>query len=179
MMEEAIWYRDPRVLVTSALDFFPLRRAEQNDASYVNTITRFVLYATIVLFVVTRRPVILLAGGLVIALVSLLYFWRAASEDAERHKNPRDYCRPPTSDNPFQNILTDEHGQGPWAPCEGEEVDREKQRLANTAKYTDLDDYPNTEFNERQFITLPNAGYGPDFASFSQELAKGSTLIDR
>lgn len=178
-MEERIWYQSPQVIVTHALDFFPIRRPDQNDAEYINTLTRFVLYASVSLFVVTRQATIVIGGLLVIALLSIVYEMKRRSGDLNREKNPRKYCRPPTADNPLQNITTDEYGQGPWPPCQGDEIEREKNRLLNTARFTDLDDYPNTDFNERQFITLPNAGYGPDFASFSAELAKGSTLIDR
>lgn len=171
-----IWYNDISSLWKKPLDFFPVRRRDQSDAEFVNALVRFVLYVSVLLTAYTRKPVMLAYGGVVIVVVSFLFQNKVWTMEKHRRKNPREYCRIPTVDNPYANTLTDEFGKGEWPPCEG--LDDEKQRLATLQTYQDMDDFPNSTVNERQFMTLPNAGYGPDFAGFADHLATGSGLID-
>jgi hypothetical protein len=175
-MENQIWYRDISSLWKKPFDFFPVRRPGQSDNEFVNSVVRFVLYVSVILSVYTQRAVVLGYGAVVIAIVSLLARHREMKIAFDKRVSPRTYCRLPTRDNPYANALTDEFGSGEWTPCDG--LEDEKMRLASMNTYTDLDDYPNINANERQFMTLPNAGYGPDFAGFSKELAKGSGIMD-
>lgn len=171
-----IWYRDISSLWKKPFDFFPVRQPGSTDAEYVNTLVRFTLYTALVLFIYTRRPVVFGYAGVVITILSVLYHHRTWKMARQRDLYPREFCRLPTRDNPYANTLSHEYGEGEWTPCDG--VEDQKQRMASLSTVVDLDDYPNSEVNERQFITLPNGGYGPDFASFSKELAKGSGIMD-
>lgn len=173
---DSIWYNDIAVLWKEPLEFWPVRQSGDTDADYVNRIVRFVIYVAIALFAYTRRPVVFAYAGLVVLLVSFLFLNKSWSIEHDMRVNPRTYCRKPTRKNPFANTLSDEFGRGEWPPCDG--VEDVKQKLASQGTFYDIDDYPNNDANERQFMTLPNAGYGPDFAGFSKELARGSGIID-
>lgn len=171
-----IWYNDIASLWKTPLDFFPVRRHGDSDSVFVNRIVRFIIYVTILLFAYKRQFVVFAYGGITIALVSFLFANQSWKLQRHRLEHPRLYCRKPSAQNPYANALSDEFGKGVWPPCEG--MEDEKLRLATRHTYHDIDDYPNSEITERQFMTLPNAGYGPDFAGFSKELARGSGIID-
>ena len=175
-MQDPIWYNDISTLWKKPFDFFPVRRQDQTDAEFINAIVRFVTYVSLLLTFYTRRVVVLMYGAVVIAILTMLFQNKEWRLSKDRRENPRAYCRRPTKENPFANTLTDEFGKGEWPPCEG--LEDEKVRLATLNTYTDIDDFPNSTVNERQFMTLPNAGYGPDFAGFSKQLARGSGLLD-
>lgn len=170
-----IWYRDLSALWSRPFEFFPIRRADQTDSDYVNSLTRFSLYSALAVWLYTRQAVVFAYAGMAILIVTYLYFAKERKEEEARRTNPRAFCRRPTRDNPFANALTDEYDKGEWTPCDG--LDDEKKRLESMTRIVDLDDYPNSDMAERQFMTLPNGGYGPDFAGFSRELAKGSGII--
>lgn len=171
-----VWYRDISVLWKNPFDFFPVRRPSQSDAEYVNSLVRFIFYVSVLLFVYKRKGIILVYGQLLIILVSVLYRGKTQRTIEYKKENPLLFCRKPTPNNPYANTLTDEFGEGERIPCDG--MEDLKDSLARLNTVHDLDDYPNSEITERQFMTLPNAGYGPDFASFSRELARGSGMLD-
>jgi len=171
-----VWYNDLAVLWKSPFDFFPVRRPDQSDAEFVNTLVRFILYTTVLLGLYKRNPIVLVYGTVLIVIVSLLYRHKTQRIITYTKKNPMVVCRKPSINNPYANALTDEYGEGEWKPCDGMEDIKDSLAKLNTVH--DLDDYPNSEITERQFMTLPNAGYGPDFAEFSKELARGSGILD-
>lgn len=176
IMTTDVWYNDIAVLWKQPFDFFPVRRPDQSDADFVNSLVRFILYTTVLLSIYKRKGVVLVYGSILIVLVSVLFQHKTQRVIEYKKNNPLVFCRKPSLNNPYANTLTDEYGKGEWTPCDGMESIKDSLARINTVH--DLDDYPNSEITERQFMTLPNAGYGPDFAGFSKELARGSGILD-
>jgi Family of unknown function (DUF5762) len=127
-----IWFDRPALLLDQRkmLDFWPTRR--QSFDERINATSRFILYASIVAYILKRDNRIIGLGGLV--LVGIYLFYKV------RHVTPAAKLTPDFDVNdPLGNL------------AEHKEFDRERGRVA--LKDIFPDDYRNAE---RNFFTMPN-----------------------
>ncbi|NBV31827.1 MAG: hypothetical protein EBR93_04760 [Bacteroidetes bacterium] len=103
-----VWFDDPSVLIDPVrmLKFWPT--SEQTPAERVNATSRFIIYATIVLYLIQRDTRLIGLAALVLAV--LFVFYRNDVVDAFMNPDPVTVngcsdCQQPTMDNPMGNVL--------------------------------------------------------------------------
>ena len=101
-----VWFDDPSVLIDPVrmLKFWPT--SEQTPAERVNATSRFIIYATIVLYLIQRDTRLIGLAALVLAVLFVFY----RNDVVEAFMNPVTVngcsdCQQPTMDNPMGNVL--------------------------------------------------------------------------
>ena len=188
-MTDQAWYRDPRVLATRPLEFFPMRG--MTAAERLNSMVRFVVYAAGAL-AAYRGDADALWLGLAAALVLSLLFAAPAPAAVEsttsRYANVPDpadpvafkECTPPTPANPFMNVLTSEYAADKPAACAVSAQTLERsQTYFEQGLPREISDVYRNRASDRQFVTMPVSGNNgtPDTLAFRNylfsQLAKG------
>lgn len=121
---ERAWFDDPYQLFKSksVLKFWPT--GSQSSAERVNSTTRFVIYATCILYLLNRDLRVFLLAGILLAVLYIMWISNMVPNDF-RSPDGTSSCMDPTIDNPMQNILPgDPEGRpGPcWYPDVKEKV---------------------------------------------------------
>lgn len=166
------WYTSPGVIVKKPLEFFPARG--MSPAERLNSMVRFVMYASIAISYYRADPVILGMGLAAILVLSIIF---AVPETMTKKCTPQTpgcddkekKCTAPTEDNPFMNVLAHEFGKNKPAACP-----TTTSTLAQSNKYFDqglpreISDVYHNRASDRQFLTMPVAGNNgtPDTLAF-------------
>jgi hypothetical protein len=147
------------------MDFWPSDR--QTAKERVESTTRFIVYAVVLLFLIRRDSRVVLLGGLVLAVLYGLYFNNMIPEGARSAyvaKGLQGFTMP-TVDNPMANILMGEYSSDPnrapaaWYPSVREEVQND---FALVHPFEKSRDY------ERNFYTTASTTIPNDQAAFAQ-----------
>ena len=104
------WFEDFKELIHSdkVLQFWPTN--DQTPADRINAASRFVIYATCIIYVIRRDPRIFVLGGTVLGVLYAMYRSNMIKGTQGRLTNSEsiiggNVCRMPTSDNPYANVL--------------------------------------------------------------------------
>ena len=100
------WFDDPQQLFRAdrVFDFWPTNR--QDIAERVNAATRFVVYATCLIYVIRRDARIFVLGGMVIGVLYVMLKAGMIKKTVGRPVNaPLSGCQAPTEDNPMGNYF--------------------------------------------------------------------------
>lgn len=154
----------------SLLDFWPSER--QTAKERVEATTRFIVYATGVVFVIRRDPRVVMLGLLVLVVLYMLYF-NNMIPDGERAVSAAGNFTMPSYENPMGNILMGEYSTDPerppaaWYPSVREEVRNEWKKIHPFERVRDAE----RNFYTTASTTIPNdqtafaqAAYGRPFA---------------
>jgi hypothetical protein len=184
-----IWYLNPNLLLSDVNELFPLEHMEFNRK--INALTRLVILVTVILF--------LLGGGvkyIVSGILSLLfiYFYSLYCNKEGFHNDivtydqleSTDIFQPPTSSNPFSNLLVSDikynPDKKPAMPAYNSDVE---EQINNSVKESIQNIYPDIpdindklfknlgeemEFEQsmRQFISNPSTTLPNDQTAFAQ-----------
>lgn len=178
-MFDRVWYRDPAVLLKRPLEFFPTR--DMTPAERLNSITRFVIYASSGIAAYRQDATVLGIGAIVVIVLALVFSARSGKdtvtgEDIKEDGKigERQKCRPPTPENPFMNVLADEYGDSamPGAcPVTSSTLKRSNDYFGQGLPREISDVYHNRA-SDRQFVTMPASGKNgvPDTLAFRNYL---------
>jgi hypothetical protein len=183
-MTEPIWTKDPSILFSAGTwqKFVPTK--DMDVPSALNSVVRFSIYFSVLLYLGTGMQVYLLAIPLVLAVTvifsSVFPTTRALVETFKVGKEmvEKTYTRP-TSDNPFMNPLLTEIGDNPnrpdAAPITAAKVKREIEEAFRQPSeiYMDTSDRFDQTQAMRTFHTMQSATIPNDQDGFLQFLAKG------
>lgn len=103
------WFEDFKELVRSdkVLEFWPTNM--QTPAERVNASSRFIIYATCIIYLIRRDPRIFVLGATVLGVLAVMYRSGMIAGDRGRPANSESYgsggCQMPTEDNPLANVL--------------------------------------------------------------------------
>ena len=163
---------DPKEIFKSSelLDFWPT--ATQSAKERVLSTTRFILYATCIVYVINRDPRIFALG--VLALAVLYYLWhmnmisdgkmRGSATDGRVPGPLRDNVTLPTIDNPMGNVLLTDYVDNPdraaaaWYPNMRKEVQIAWSQIHPFERQRDA---------ERNFYTVAASTIPNDQAAFA------------
>lgn len=152
------WVFKPSVLFSSSKlrEFIPT-----NDMSYVeklNAMTRFIIYAAALIFLIKRDPFVLLIPICAMMVIYFLVTWGLNLKELNEQffGETEKECTIPTINNPFMNVLpTDERMRD--GACDDTVTTREKIEDAFEFNlYKDVDDVFGRENSQRQFHTMPS-----------------------
>lgn len=169
------WYNEPSILFEYPLDFFPSRGMTPEER--LNSIVRFVLYASIAVAIYKSDPMMFGIGvciALALSLVNSTCFVKKNDVgEYEPHEQHPDIipskCTAPTEDNPFMNVLPHEFALNKPAACVLTDSTMQKSN-----DYFDQDlpreitDVYHKKASDRQFVTMPASGNNgtPDTLAF-------------
>lgn len=143
------------------LYFWPT--AQQSARERVNSTTRFILYACVILYLITRDRRVLVLGALVL---SILYYLWTSGRIPEPARGAWDApTTRPTRDNPMANVLLSDYETNPerpsaaWYPTVRDEVDAQWQFIHPFEKRRDA---------QRNFYTVASTTIPNDQAGFAQ-----------
>jgi hypothetical protein len=160
---DSIWFKDTNVLFGKArlLEFWP--HPMHTPAEKVNAMTRFAIYAGVLLYLMTRKTKYPVLAAVAIAV--LTFYYHKLESEGRILKEARvavPTTRASTLENPFGNPLVTED-ESP----KGEVVDTAIQEANFKAKVVmDFEDAWGTTSSSRQFMTMPDH----DPSNFAQYL---------
>ena len=108
------WFDDPQQLIRadSVTQFWPTR--DQSPEDRINAASRFVIYASCLIYIIRRDPRVFILGMTVLAVIYVLYKSNMVKETYGNTVSG-DICQKPTVDNPMGNVLitdfTDAHNR--------------------------------------------------------------------
>lgn len=154
------WVEKPSILITEnkLKEFIP-----KGDMSYpekLNALTRLILYVSIIIFLITREPLVLLVPICCMMVIYFLVKWGIKMDKLKEHFYPeKDFnnnCETPTVHNPFMNILpTDNRNRDP-ACNDNKELRHEINNAFEHNLYKNIGDVFGKENSQRQFYTMPS-----------------------
>jgi len=186
MKTDAVWYQDLRVLFGPRFyEFWPT--ADQTFDEKINAVTRFAIYATLILYLVRRDPKIVLGGIAIVGAVAVAHalgggsaadkkttetFMNDIGENAifASAKPSPGKCARPSDANPFGNVLLTDFVDNPARAeaCDYEEVEDEAKKAFNARLYRNLDDVYEKKNSQRQFYTMPSTTIPNDTEAYRE-----------
>jgi len=161
------WFNDLSIILNKErlVEFFPASHMTNNEK--LNSLLRFSLIATFILFLQKKNYNILLTP-IVVALITLyIYKFNTIENILEINEKSKNYekstCLKPTEENPFSNtLLTDVNNYTEKEEaCLIEENSEEIEQHFNKGLFKDVGDLYGKNNSQRQFFTMPNTNeYG-------------------
>jgi hypothetical protein len=186
-MSDKVWYQDLKILFGSRwYEFWPT--VDQTFSERINALTRFVLYGTILMYVVRRNPTHVLVGLAIVAILAFIHHGRGVETFTDNSLSLDDAvfsdftapekpgvpsgpgCIRPTTDNPFGNVLltdiTDNPGRS--AACPYNDIEKEIKDKFNERLYRNVDDVYEKKNSQRQFYTMPVTSIPNDVETYRE-----------
>lgn len=148
------------------MNFWPTNR--QSAKERVEATTRFIIYASVLVFLTSRDARMVLLGLLVLTVMYILYF-NGMIPDGDGHSSAyrldTSGFTMPSRENPMGNILMGEYSSQPdrapaaWYPSVREEVKKE---------WDDIHPFERVRDAERNFYTVASTTIPNDQAAFAQ-----------
>ena len=166
-MSDPLWVDDITILLNSDkfVEFFP--RSDMTRAAKMNAITRFSIYASIVMYVYNRNINSFFFAVATMTIIFLLHHSNKTTGDietfdeaAESREGGEDRCVKPTRDNPFMNVLLTDYENNPrrGEACKtynDKETEAQMKKDFNYNLYRDVSNIFNRNNSQRQFYTNP------------------------
>lgn len=107
-----VWFEDPKQLVKSKqiLDFWPT--SKQTSVDRTNAASRFIIYATGILFLIRRDPRMFVLGITMLSIIYVMYKANLIKEPYETTEK-MNVCQKPTRENPLGNVLMTDYTDAP------------------------------------------------------------------
>lgn len=175
MSDSVVWFRDIKQLVRSdkVTQFWP--NNNQSTADRVNAASRFIVYATCILYAIRRDPRIFILGAMALAILYVMHE-NGMIESSMTYVDPVSgdaTCRPPTADNPMANVMLTDTGDELPACAYGKVANFTKHFAEDRIMYdsgrsrTALPVHQRRA-HARQFINVP--GHAEDQTAFAEWL---------
>ena len=106
------WFDDPQQLINAerVSQFWPTR--DQSPEDRINAASRFVIYASCLIYIIRRDPRVFILGMTVLAVIYVLYKSDMVKETYGNTVSG-DLCQKPTEDNPMGNVLITDFTDAP------------------------------------------------------------------
>lgn len=174
------WFEDFKELVRSdkVLEFWPTNN--QTPADRLNAASRFVIYATCIIYLIRRDPRIFILGGTVLGVLYVMYRSNMIQGGVGRVANADTVgldgdCQLPTADNPMANALLmddPERNSACYYPSMKAHVKYfgdDKIQYDGGRSRTSLPEYQRRASN-RQFVTMPVSSIPGDQTAYAEWL---------
>ena len=172
------WFEDPQQLIKAdqVLQFWPNR--DQTPEERINAASRFIVYATCVIYLTRRDPRIFILGGTVLSVLYVMYKSKMVKENYGVPFDGGNGCQLPSLDNPMGNVLITDYTDAPnrLQACYYPTVKPQVSRLLDDRisydggrSRTSLPQYQRNAA-ARQFITSPVSKIPGDQTAFAEWL---------
>ena len=108
------WFEDPQQLIRSeqVTQFWPNRY--QTPAERINAASRFIIYATCIIYLTRRDPRIFVLGATILSILYVMHKSKMIKEGYGLTVNGDEReCQMPTIDNPMGNVLMTDYTDAP------------------------------------------------------------------
>lgn len=117
-----VWFNDPMELfkASKVLKFWPT--SGQDPDERINATSRFIVYATVVLYALRRDIRLFILAAMVLSVLYLFYkrdIISGSDKEQPAYSGDRNYvpdCQKPTLDNPMANVLLSDYEDFPDRP---------------------------------------------------------------
>jgi hypothetical protein len=178
-MPEPFWYTEPSILFASGTWYKFVPTADMTVAAALNSVVRFTVYLSGLMFLAAMRPAYLLMIPLVMGITVFLHGWfpqakKITETFVSSYQGPDRTL--PTTDNPFMNApltdILDNPNRPPAADVTSVNVrDKVNAAFAQTSNiYMDTSDVFEVVQAQRNFHTVPE----DDHAGLLRFLGKGA-----
>ena len=108
-----VWFEDPTQLVNTKkiLDFWP--NSKQTPEDRINAASRFVIYASCILFLIRRDLRMFILGMTVLTIIYVMYKINVIKEPYGGDVQSAPTCQKPTMENPLGNVLITDYTDAP------------------------------------------------------------------
>lgn len=182
---DKFWLEDPKILIQSnkLTDFFPT--SSMNLIEKLNALTRMGIYLTIILVLLTQKPIYLyiclILGALTVFIYKTkegkieLYLNSNKNNDENNEINKQtlleENCTKPTINNPFMNInlITDKKDKPRACKTWNNQNLKDKvEKDFNYNLYRDVSDLYGKSNSQRQYYTAPSTTIPNDQTAFAK-----------
>lgn len=187
-MSEQIWYKDPSVLFSPDTWYKFVPTSKMTVAESLNSVVRFTVYFSIILYLATTATQYIVAVPIVMAFTVVLSQLFPHQKTLETFKLKGKVFGSdntmPTQSNPFMNpLLTeiqDSPNRLPAAPVDRQDVKADMYKTFNktTDLYMDTSDLFDQTQGMRTFNAVPVTTIPGDLDGFKKFLSKGSDQPD-
>lgn len=153
-----VWTKNPQVLLSKQnLQYF----VPTEDMTYVekiNAITRFIIYGSVMLFLVRGESLILLLPIVSMIIIYFLVSWGLGIDELKESfdNEKKKECMTPTLNNPFMNVMITDSRDREEACDYTEETKSQIEAAFDSNLYKDTNDLFGRNNSQRQFYTTPN-----------------------
>lgn len=177
------WFDDPKQLIKEdkITQFWPNKNQTSEDR--INAASRFIIYATCIIYLINRDPRIFALGGTVLGVLYVMYKMNMVKETYGTPTRGTGECHLPTEDNPMGNVLITDYTDAPnrLEACYYPTVKPYVQSYLDNRIPTDsgrsrtpLPKYQRNAY-ARQFVTTPVSKIPGDQTKFAQWLYGDAT----
>ena len=108
-----VWFEDPQQLIRAdkVSQFWPT--GDQTSEDRINAASRFVIYASTLIYLIRRDPRIFVLGLTVIGVIYVLYRSKMIKSGVGYTIEGKPKCQVPTMDNPMGNVLITDYTDAP------------------------------------------------------------------
>ena len=159
-------------------EFWPSQELSFHEKA--NALTRFLLYAGVLLSFANKSSIYFLFFSLIIILVAIIVTRKPPVQKSSKktgnfpklQRMTHKTCTAPTENNPFGNVLMHEYQDNPQRPpaCNSEDVENEIQTNFFDEFTQDPFDIYNTKHSQRQFFSTANTEIPNNQSSFAHWL---------
>lgn len=169
IINDKFWYEDTSLIFKNdrLIEFIPL--PDHTIEEILNSIFRFSIYITVLIYVFKRILMIFLFPIFTAAITFYIYYRNKDYIDPKDDSNF--HCQRPSSDNPLMNVSINDYGynQDRKKACDAFHVKKDIQKYVNRTRYSNAFDVLADEFRERPYYTtaittIPNKQ--EDFANW-------------
>jgi hypothetical protein len=162
-VHDDVWYKNATILFEKGrmMEFWP--NAMHSREEKVNAIVRFIVFATVLTYLVSKKPKYLAMGLAGISAISVAYAVGPKGPKPLPMVQTRDLRRP-TRENPMSNRLSlQDHDERPLD--DSLETEEARATLFRQGLYLNLEDAWGKKTSERQFVSMPDHDQGA-FANY-------------
>ena len=172
-----VWFDDPQQLIRTdqVLQFWPTK--EQTPEDRINAASRFIIYASCIIYITRRDPRIFVLGATVLAVLYVMYKSKMIKETyGIPVRDGGMGCQMPTLDNPMGNVLITDYTDAPnrleacyyptVKPFVKNYLDDRIQYDAGRSR-SPMPEYQRNA-SARQFITMPVSNIPGDQTAFAE-----------
>ena len=107
------WFDDPKQLIKEdkITQFWPNKNQTSEDR--INAASRFIIYATCIIYLTRRDPRIFILGGTVLGVLYVMYKTNMVRESYGVPVTGKVGCHMPSADNPMGNVLITDYTDAP------------------------------------------------------------------
>jgi hypothetical protein len=107
------WFDDPKQLIkeNKITQFWPNKNQTSEDR--INAASRFIIYATCIIYLTRRDPRIFILGGTVLGVLYVMYKTNMVRETYGTPVSGDTGCHMPSIDNPMGNVLVTDYTDAP------------------------------------------------------------------
>ena len=108
-----VWFDDPQQLIRAdkVSQFWPIN--EQTPEDRINAASRFIIYASCLIYLIRRDPRIFVLGATVLSVIFVLYRSNMVKDTIGYTVEGESMCQVPTEDNPMGNVLITDFTDAP------------------------------------------------------------------